>query len=344
MAIDNTVGMWNENAGSVYNAREYRRLLERLMGYDVVSTPGTGAGGIFRSPDLAVTQAGSPNMTVLVASGAAYVDGSQSSTQGGYFVYNDASTTVTVPAANVTNPRIDIVGVQVTDSEYSGVTNDAALVLVTGTPAASPVEPTLPANFLTLARVDVAANATSITNANITDRRRRMSALGGVTVCTAATRPAGVTAGHQIFETDTFRALIYNGSAWVTITPVAAAVSTSQSTSSSSYTDLATVGPSVAVQTGAKAMVTLTMQGSNNTTTLPAQMSVAVSGATTLAASDNQQVAVLSYTAGFGWRASATSVISGLTPGSNTFTAKYKAGGGGTASFNARELIVVGIP
>jgi hypothetical protein len=204
MAIDNGVGLWNENAGAVYNAREYRRFLERMMGYDVITTPGTGSGGTFRPTDLAPTQAGTPNMTVLVAAGAVYVEGSESATQGGYFVYNDAQTVVTVPAANATNPRIDIIGVRIEDSEYSGANNTAAIVLVSGVAAASPVEPTLPANFMTICRVDVAASAVSITNANITDRRRRMAAVGGIIPCTSTTRPSvSLWEGMFIYETDT---------------------------------------------------------------------------------------------------------------------------------------------
>jgi len=216
MAIDNTVGMWNENAGAVYNAREYRRLLERLMAYDVATSPGTGAGGVFRPADLAVAQNGTPNMTVIVAAGAAYVDGSQAGTQGGYFVYNDAQVSVTIPASDITNGRIDIIGVQVTDSEYAGATNTAAIVLIQGTAAPSPLEPALPANFVTLARVDVPANDTAITTSQITDRRRRMAALGGQIACTSITRPTvNLWQGLTIFETDTLKALVWDGSTWV---------------------------------------------------------------------------------------------------------------------------------
>jgi len=39
-------------------------------------------------------------------------------------------------------------------------------------------------------------------------------------------------------------------------------------------------------------------------------------------------------------RASATSVITGLTPGSNTFTAKYRITGG-TGTWRDREIVVV---
>lgn len=193
-AIDGNVGMWNENAGTVYNAREYRRLLERLMGYDVVATPGTGSGGIFRSGDLAVSQRGAgANMSVDVALGAAYVDNNASSTGGGYFVYSDAVVNVPITASDPTNPRKDLIGVAVRDTEYAGATNDAQVTVITGTAAGVPSEPSVPATYhgwVTLALVDVAAAAASITNANITNRRRTMTALGGtIVVDTEATLP-----------------------------------------------------------------------------------------------------------------------------------------------------------
>ncbi len=223
MAIGDSVGQWLENAGAVNNARDYRRLLDQMMmGWDVrtaggSATEGTANGGVTRSGAMAVSQraSGGAGMAVDVAAGGCIVGGTESATQGDYFVYNDAVVTLTISAADPTNPRIDIVGVRVRDSEYSGAIDDTALVVVTGTAAAVPAEPTLPENFLTLARVDVPAADTSITNGQITDRRRRVAALGGITVCTSSTRPTvGLWEGLFIYETDTDRVLFYNGSGW----------------------------------------------------------------------------------------------------------------------------------
>jgi hypothetical protein len=62
--------------------------------------------------------------------------------------------------------------VAVQDAYYGGTANNQVLFqAVTGTPASSPVAPAAPANSITLAYVAVAANATSIVNANITDQR-----------------------------------------------------------------------------------------------------------------------------------------------------------------------------
>jgi hypothetical protein len=71
-----------------------------------------------------------------------------------------------------------------------------------------------------------------------------------------------------------------------------------------------------------------------------AYMSYAVSGLTTVAASDGRalQVQGQNFT-----RASATSVITGLTPGSNTFTAKYRTSGN-TSTFRDRDIVVIPLP
>jgi hypothetical protein len=111
---------------------------------------------------VGVGRAWVPGTNVANFSGTTY------SAQALYFALNDGPVTKTITAADPTNPRIDIVVLQVNDSQYSGATNDAEINVIPGAPAASPTAPTAPANSLVLAQVAVAANATSITNANIT--------------------------------------------------------------------------------------------------------------------------------------------------------------------------------
>jgi hypothetical protein len=126
-------------------------------------------GGRVRSGDLAVAAQGSPNMSVTVSAGGAIVPGTENTYQGTYHCFNDAAVTVTIAAADTTNPRIDLIVAKVQDAFYSGATNAWSLAAVTGTPAGVPVAPAAPANSITLATVAVAANVTSITNANITN-------------------------------------------------------------------------------------------------------------------------------------------------------------------------------
>lgn len=175
--------------------------------------------GVHTPTSLAVSQRGAgANMSVDVAAGGAHVLGTENALQGGYHVTNDATVNLAITAADLTNPRKDLVIVNVRDSFYSGANNDAQLQVVTGTPAASPAEPNLTAlgykNFLTLALVDVPASDTSITDGQITDRRTRTAAVGGKIICTSSTRPASPWEGLEIWETDTDRNYIYTGSAW----------------------------------------------------------------------------------------------------------------------------------
>jgi hypothetical protein len=142
---------------------------DRLGLKGIIGTEGVGAG----TSEMQVTESGTPGMSVVVAAGWAWVNGTTSATQGIYSTYNDAATTLTVTAANPTNPRIDKVCVTVRDAAYAGASNDVILQVVAGTPAGSPSAPATPASSLALATIAVAAGATSITNANITDSRTR---------------------------------------------------------------------------------------------------------------------------------------------------------------------------
>jgi hypothetical protein len=180
---------------------------------------GAGYGVGYASTELQVTQNGTPNMSVNVAAGHAWIDGTESAVQGAYHGYNDATKNLVVAASDPTNPRKDLVVAKVQDAAYSGAVNAWSLVVVTGTPAASPAEPAVPANGVVLALIDVAALATTVTTANITDRRRRASALGGIVVCSSATRPAAPYEGLFIWETDTQKIQVYTGGAFVEMEP-----------------------------------------------------------------------------------------------------------------------------
>ena len=187
-----------------------------------------GRGGVATPGSLAVSQhAGTPAMNVDVAEGAALILGTEATYQGSYFVEAQAVTTLTISANASGNPRLDLVVAKVQDAQYSGATNSWSLAVVTGTAAATPRYPTVPANAIVLATVAVASGATSIVNANITDIRTSsatdglttlsnkglVAATGALVACTSAQRPTGVS-GLQIYETDTRKVYIYDGSTW----------------------------------------------------------------------------------------------------------------------------------
>ncbi len=79
--------------------------------------------------------------------------------------------------------------------------------------------------------------------------------------------------------------------------------------------------------------VTSGMQATNGSTSM--FMSLAVTGASTMAATDARALILLGNNL---QQSSASFVLSGLTPGSNTFTAQYKVAGSGTGTFSNRSM------
>jgi len=177
-----------------------------------ITTAG-GAHGIVGATDLLVTQNGGGNMSVNVAAGRAIIRSTEAASLlgGAYSFLNDGTVNLVIAAADPTNPRIDLVIAQVRDSNYSGASTDARLTVVTGTPAGAPVTPAVPDSCVVLAQVAVAAGVATILTANITDKRTRAYALGGVAACLSTTRPSGASLydGLPIYETDTQESLVY---------------------------------------------------------------------------------------------------------------------------------------
>lgn len=117
-----------------------------------------------------------------------------------------------------------------------------------------------------------------------------------------------------------------------------ATVATSQTTTSTTYVDLATVGPSVTVTIGANGLALVAMSGRLNPGGAGqyALMSYSASGANTITASDNKAVYSKSDDQGAGW----VYLETGLATGSTTFTAKYRVVAG-TGTFTDRRLSVI---
>jgi hypothetical protein len=180
-------------------------------------------------------------------------------------------------------------------------------------------------------------------------------------VCTSSTRPASPFEGQTIYETDTDLVKSYNGTSWVTIGPTtvptaaitavgAANVATAQTTTSTSYTDLSTSGPATTVTTGTTAIVQVHFRYSNssgnaNNDTGIGHMSFDVSGATTLAAADARCAQGPQIHLSHTQTRAGVFYVTGLTAGSNTFTAKYKVSGvtPGTGTFSERNIVVFAI-
>jgi hypothetical protein len=146
-----------------YHAQDFRGIVSTLAPNQ----------GVVHAGDLAVSQrAAGANLSVDVAAGRCIIAGGSIANQGTYIALSDAVQNVPIATPNATNPRIDIVVAQIHDKQADGGTSYGWTInTVQGVAASSPVAPSTPTSALLLAQVAVAANATSITTANITDRR-----------------------------------------------------------------------------------------------------------------------------------------------------------------------------
>lgn len=165
---------------------------------------------------------------------------------------------------------------------------------------------------------------------------------GQMCYLTAPTVPAA-TGGATYIPTGV--RTIYNGTVWVCVTQVGAYTQNAGSVTSTSYTPTLSgspgTNPSVTLVTGTTALVHIRSLVVNNTTNATL-MSVAVSGAGTVAPIDDNGLYISVHTANQEHVFGTTVIIGGLTAGTNTFTLNYRVTGG-TGSYYARGITVQGI-
>lgn len=132
--------------------------------------------GVISLSDLIITPGS--GLTVSVSGSILGGIGGNAWLPMGYRFYNDAAQVVALATSNATNPRIDLIVAAVDTAQSPYV---ATIKAITGTPAASPVAPSIPGTLIgiVLGQVAVAANATTISAGNITDLRV-VSSLKGV--------------------------------------------------------------------------------------------------------------------------------------------------------------------
>lgn len=124
---------------------------------------GIRSDGIRDDDDLKVT-ASSPNaMTVDVATGVIFVNG--------YFTEFKTTTQLNITSNTSGYIRKDVICVKVDVNNQN-----TSIVVIEGIPSESPVVPSIPVvegeNYVELAVIEVGNNVNSISNANITDRRK----------------------------------------------------------------------------------------------------------------------------------------------------------------------------
>jgi len=153
--------------------------------------------GVFPGPGspLKVTQQASPNMSVLVNAGYCAV---AHLTQGhGIYIFGLlAQGTITVSANASGQTRIDLIIARVND--LGSPSSSCDIEIVAGTPGGG--QPATPGTSLLLATITVANGASSITTANITDKRTFTVAPGGILpAATSAAPPAAP--GQVVYDT-----------------------------------------------------------------------------------------------------------------------------------------------
>jgi hypothetical protein len=198
-----------------------RNRMADLLGLQPGSGPLTARGGV--RPDgggVVAVQAGTMNVTVTAF--GAFVPGGVSAAQGGYVFVSDATVTLPLTPGHATLARIDTIAARVRDNAYDGSGAIMADVLVVqGTPASSPVAPTLPTNSVPLRDVTVQAGLSTgnggLQNSNLsTDRRRFLTSAGGVVPVASQSERDGLAAydGLVVYRKDTDKLESYNGSVW----------------------------------------------------------------------------------------------------------------------------------
>ena len=210
--------------------------------------------------------------------------------------------------------------------------------------------------ILTAAQMDSIREAMFFGQATFTNEAARDTAFNAAGAMSPITLQEGMRAyltastvaasTGNVTGTPTGVTTVYNGSVWVCTTPVAAKSNVTATTTSTSFVTTLT-GDGTAISctlvTGTTALVTMSHQGFNNTGGQNNVVSFSVSGATTLAAADAQNATQTAPAANYGMSINRTQIITGLTAGTNTFTLNYRSAPGGTGTFNARDLVVVGL-
>lgn len=183
---------------SSHGAALFRQAASSIFGVPQPGTLAASSGGVVNATDLAVTQNGTPNMSVNVAGGSCWVPQTNAANGGLYFGLNDATVNLAISASNPTNPRIDTVVATVNDAAYAGGTNNWVLQVLTGTPTAGATLANLngaaglSASSIPIAYVLVPANATSIVTADLLDARTFAFKLPRIVGTSSGTVSSGV--------------------------------------------------------------------------------------------------------------------------------------------------------
>ncbi|MFJ5802673.1 hypothetical protein [Streptomyces decoyicus] len=160
----------------------------------------------YQNYQLKVRAAATPNMTVIVSAGFAWVDNHDVGGYGAYCCVNDADKILTIqPSGAAGQYRKDAVVASVYDAETSGSASEWRIEVIQGAYAATAgaaVLPALPNSAQILASVAVDATVTSITAGKIADMRNYTVAAGGILPVLSNIYPTRPHPGQVMYLTD----------------------------------------------------------------------------------------------------------------------------------------------
>lgn len=184
----------------------------------------SSAGGAYQDL-LPTASAATGTLQVLINPGGGCIPRSG---QAGYDFVNQTQKTVTLTAANATNPRIDRISARIYDpaqgdSPPAPLTAAGGVLfeVTDGTPAGSPSAPALPANSIAIATVLVPANAVNSASLTVTDVRvstglpfapRPVLPGESFTSLKGASTPTGFLVGERLQSS--FGDYWWNGTTW----------------------------------------------------------------------------------------------------------------------------------
>lgn len=180
--------------------------------------PATGTPGL-------VKQTGTASKNVTIEPFQAMIQATRATAGGPYLATLDAQKTIDLLTANpadATNARRDLIIARQSDTQWSDGSTAMAVQQVVGTPSGSPVDPTPAAgDYITLARVTVPANATTVVSGNITDLRPFAVATGAILPVASQTERDALAkyTGMCVWRTDTNQMEAWNGTIWDIVGP-----------------------------------------------------------------------------------------------------------------------------
>lgn len=214
-----TVPAYIGEVGYLHPAELDRNILESIF----------GRTGLCKYGDLALTPTG-VNQQVSIAPGGAVLVGSESSTQGAYYAWNNAAETKTfgTPSAGA---RVDALLLRVVDKQYGsdpGLSR-AEWDIVAGTSGVTTARPDSdfnsgggfykPGAWFRVADVRIDPGDTVIPGNKITHNLRYTRASQGGILCQSTARPTDAVLGDTAFEVDTKQQIWWDGTAWSYLPP-----------------------------------------------------------------------------------------------------------------------------